>query len=549
MKKILLSICLIMALSAAKAQKDVVINEFVPDPNGSNEEYIELYNTTGAPVNLDCYTLVAYDFNAPGAVWVYQLPDVTIAPFGFVVFSSAKPVEFKFGTFDSTNIYSWNTANPNAALTHYVRSGNSLITPTSGPTTDFIPISGGNTAALAVMLFNGAGNLTNGFFTNNGSTVPVEVTTLSNLVINLPADAGSGCAATASLNFSGISAPEAEVLQVQQAVGVNNNYFRQRDGFCGVWAKGQNKDEYTPGKANSSLPPINTSTAITVTVQQEACGGGPGGTTTLWNIGVTVTDAGLLPATVRIYSDNDFSNTLTAADGVAVGGGNVATVNLQTDFLDVPIKKGSSVIVQIITASGCIQITRVFTTDCIGLPVNFKSFTAARNRSVVALKWETSAEQDNSGFAVERNIGGTWQEIAFVPTQAQGGNSSDLLTYTYNDLNTYKGISQYRLRQVDYNGMSKNSEIRSVRGEGQLTKTIVYPNPSADGKVNVVFEDANVTRNVSVIDMSGRIIKQWRNVTNNNLQIENLNAGVYSIRIVSVETGEQVVEKIVVNKR
>jgi hypothetical protein len=187
--------------------------------------------------------------------------------------------------------------------------------------------------------------------------------------------------------------------------------------------------------------------------------------------------------------------------------------------------------------------------QCIGLPVEFKSFTATRNRSIVALKWETSVEQDNSGFVVERNIGAVWQEISFVPSQAQGGNSSDLLTYTYNDLNTHKGISQYRLRQVDLNGRFKNSEIRSVRGEGQLGNTIVYPNPSSDGKVNVVFEDANVTRNVSVIDMSGRIIKQWRNVTNNNLQIENLSAGVYSIRIVAIETGEQVVEKIVINKR
>ena len=38
-------------------------------------------------------------------------------------------------------------------------------------------------------------------------------------------------------------------------------------------------------------------------------------------------------------------------------------------------------------------------------------------------------------------------------------------------------------------------------------------------------------------------------ITNNNLTIENLNAGMYTIRIVIPETGAQAVEKIIVNKR
>lgn len=66
--------------------------------------------------------------------------------------------------------------------------------------------------------------------------------------------------------------------------------------------------------------------------------------------------------------------------------------------------------------------------------------------------------------------------------------------------------------------------------------------------MNIIFEDATGTRNISVMDMSGRIIKQMKGVTNNNVQIEKLSPGMYSLRIVIVETGEQTVEKIVVNK-
>jgi hypothetical protein len=187
--------------------------------------------------------------------------------------------------------------------------------------------------------------------------------------------------------------------------------------------------------------------------------------------------------------------------------------------------------------------------NCIGLPVDFKSFTATRQRTNVSLRWETLVEQDNSGFAVERKLQGNWEEIAFLPSRAQGGNSDEVLAYSYNDPNDHKGVSQYRIRQVDLDGKSKFSLIRAVRGQGQSVKTIVYPNPSADGKITVVFEERMVSRDITLSDISGRVIRQWKGVTNNNIQIDNLHPGIFTLRILVPGTGEQGVEKIVVNKR
>lgn len=185
------------------------------------------------------------------------------------------------------------------------------------------------------------------------------------------------------------------------------------------------------------------------------------------------------------------------------------------------------------------------------LPVSFKSFTAARNRSNVIVKWETASEQNNSGFAVERNVNGTWQQISFVPTQATNGISSSVLLYQYIDVNNTKGISQYRILQVDLDGKTKYSETRAVRGDGQSVKTIIYPNPTMDGKVNVIFEDAgsNTSRNISVSDMSGRTVRMLTGVITNTVTIDNLTPGMYSLRILVPATGVQTVEKIVVNKR
>jgi hypothetical protein len=184
------------------------------------------------------------------------------------------------------------------------------------------------------------------------------------------------------------------------------------------------------------------------------------------------------------------------------------------------------------------------------LPVSFRAFTALRTNSVVALKWTTAMESSNLGFEIQRLIGaGNWQTLSFIGTQAHGGNSSSELNYTYTDLNSTKGISQYRIRQIDIDGRSKLSEIRAVRGDGQKGKTIVYPNPSSDGKVSIIFEDVNGIREVSVTDISGRMIKQMKGITSNNIVVDNLTTGIYTIRIVNNETNEQEVQKFVVNKR
>lgn len=186
---------------------------------------------------------------------------------------------------------------------------------------------------------------------------------------------------------------------------------------------------------------------------------------------------------------------------------------------------------------------------CSLLPVNFKSFSARRDGSKVLLSWETASEKNNSGFSIERNINGTWSQLTFVPTKATAGNSDNTLAYQYDDLNTDRSSSQYRIKQVDFDGLFTYSEIRSVAGEEQMSKVGIYPNPSNNGKLNVVFDDINSVRDISLVDMAGRIIKQWKASRSHNLQIDNLIPGMYSLRVVDRETGKQSIEKILVNRR
>jgi hypothetical protein len=295
---------------------------------------------------------------------------------------------------------------------------------------------------------------------------------------------------------------------------------------------------------------------------QKSCPGG--GVSSTWQLGLTNLSGAPVNVVYRIYIDKDDDNIKepgTTQDTLIFTSG---TVTLPSNVLQsfgptaLPWPYccigpwGEYGIYATVTVQGAQNAVEspVIATACGTLPIKLKSFDATRNRSNVDLKWVTEIETNNKGFYVERKLSnGVWEPITFVESKASSGNSNSPLTYTLTDFNNSKGISQYRLRQIDLDGKQSFSQIRSVRGEGQKSNTIIYPNPSGDGKVSIVFEGANSMRDVSLMDVSGKTLKQWKGVTNNNIQIDNLNTGFYTVRIVNVETGEQVVEKFIVNKR
>jgi len=180
------------------------------------------------------------------------------------------------------------------------------------------------------------------------------------------------------------------------------------------------------------------------------------------------------------------------------------------------------------------------------LPVYFKSFTAARSKHTVALNWTTATEQNSRGFNVQRNTGSGWETIAFVNSKALNGNSSSDLNYTYLDVNGSKGITQYRIVQVDLlTNREQISETRSIKGEPN-SKNVVFPNPAVGGNTNLLFNDDNGARTVTLIDPSGRAVRQWTNVNTSSMQLTDLKTGFYYLKISNPTTGEQSMERIVV---
>jgi Secretion system C-terminal sorting domain len=183
---------------------------------------------------------------------------------------------------------------------------------------------------------------------------------------------------------------------------------------------------------------------------------------------------------------------------------------------------------------------------CSLLPVSFKSFSAARNNQTIALKWETAFEQNSKGFYVQRNVNGEWKDVAFVFSRADGGNSEQALSYSYNDPNNLKGASYYRIQQVDNDSKARFSDTRVVRGEEQISKLMLFPNPGTSGKINVLFGDETSAKDIIVYDATGRVVKSYKSVVSNDLTIDHLKVGIYSIQVKDLSSQTVSTDKFII---
>ena len=254
------------------------------------------------------------------------------------------------------------------------------------------------------------------------------------------------------------------------------------------------------------------------------------------------------PVLLEVYEDANKNGVIDNGE-VAIGQQTITTApatGTPNTIYKAQLNTSTSwAVVKATSINGCSQFIFQVENNCIALPVHFASFTATRNKGNVNLKWETATEINNRGFNVQRNVRGEWKTIAFVFSQAANGNSSSLLSYEYKDANMERGVTQYRIQQVDLDDKASYSEIRSVMGLEQASSMMVFPNPSHDGKVNVLFSNPSV-REVMVSDAAGRIIRQYQQVTGTNFTIEKLPAGFFAIKVIDRTTGTIAVEKVIV---
>ena len=124
------------------------------------------------------------------------------------------------------------------------------------------------------------------------------------------------------------------------------------------------------------------------------------------------------------------------------------------------------------------------------LPIELVSFEAEVNENVIVLKWVTATEINNDYFTVEKSTNiKNWEEVL---STSGAGNSNIILEYSETDDKPIKGISYYRLKQYDYNGLFTYYNIIPVEYRDNSNNLNVYPNPVSNGEtINIKNIDGN----------------------------------------------------------
>jgi len=119
------------------------------------------------------------------------------------------------------------------------------------------------------------------------------------------------------------------------------------------------------------------------------------------------------------------------------------------------------------------------------LPIELVSFDAQKSSEGVQLKWITATETNNDYFTLEKsNDAFSWVAIGRLDG---AGNSQEQRHYAFGDAKPYSGYNYYRLRQTDFNGNSRTSNVIAVdcSSDEKTFISSVFPNPSASNTVNL----------------------------------------------------------------
>jgi hypothetical protein len=174
------------------------------------------------------------------------------------------------------------------------------------------------------------------------------------------------------------------------------------------------------------------------------------------------------------------------------------------------------------------------------LPVDLTDFSAKAFTNSVQLRWSTVSEINNSYFEIERSTDGEiWISLGQV---AGAGNSDELNTYAFADMNPESGINYYRLKQADFNGDVHYSElIEVILNIVKPDQVKLYPIPAVN-IVNIDVPSTVETVKTEIRTLDGRIIKSeiFNNMNNVAVSVQDLLPGMYYIHI---QTGNQTIVK------
>lgn len=193
---------------------------------------------------------------------------------------------------------------------------------------------------------------------------------------------------------------------------------------------------------------------------------------------------------------------------------------------------------------GNYQVTVILRNDCgdlvltsapfFSLPVEMSPLKGDVNsKNQAQLSWKTFSERNNIGFRIEHSKDGrNFQDIDFVATLTEDGNSHQALLYNFLDPQSLTSTSYYRIVQIDADAKYTYSNIVNLSPNGQAKEIsmVVYPNPTS-GRLKVELAgDLGAYASIKVLDLIGREVLT-KEVTDSqfDLDLGSLSSGTYML--------------------
>lgn len=170
-----------------------------------------------------------------------------------------------------------------------------------------------------------------------------------------------------------------------------------------------------------------------------------------------------------------------------------------------------------------------------GLPVELTTLSVQAKDQKVYIDWTTAVEINNKEFTVERSEDASnFEPVTTVPG---AGNNSVLSEYSAIDYDPLLGTSFYRLKQTDFDGKFKYSDILPVTVMSAIkTEFSIYPNPNK-GSFKVEITTPLEEVELQIINNFGQLVhvEQIIDVTGKAVVDLNLGsllpAGIYFVKM------------------
>ncbi|MFN4971822.1 MAG: PKD domain-containing protein [Bacteroidota bacterium] len=183
------------------------------------------------------------------------------------------------------------------------------------------------------------------------------------------------------------------------------------------------------------------------------------------------------------------------------------------------------------------------------LPVTLLSFTAKRlSDDDVKLNWLTSDEKDFSHYEIQRKL--NWSDD-FAPIKSiDATHNLHLNRYEFNDVNTNKGLSYYRLKMIDMDGSYTYSNTLAVSGKTheEALKHILVPVNGYAGKSFKLHSSGENAENidVTIVSNTGQQVWQGKLQSQGIVNLSALSSGVYFVRM-KLNDGSFITQKLLVH--